>query len=171
MPLYPRKRTLELSRVMSVLCQKQTLRRVAIEQPRSLVQTGYQHNIVNNDGSSHRSSLDSHRSSHSHRNHRSSHRSSHDGRLAASPLEPADTSRRLWPHPGRVRSTRAEILTTDRLAATTAAATAAQRREPRSRDFASSLLPLNDNREGRPPRQTIPRAQLSEAPENERPLN
>ena len=66
-----------------------------------------------------------------------------DDRPAASSPEPADTSRRLWPHPGRVRSTRAAILTTDQLAATTAAATAAQRREPRSRDFASSLLPFN----------------------------
>src|SRR6516165_6945814 len=68
-----------------------------------------------------------------------------DDRPAASSPEPADTSRRLWPHPGRVRSTRAAILTTDRLAATTAAATAAQRREPRSRDFASSLLPFNES--------------------------
>src|SRR5690242_16883018 len=67
-----------------------------------------------------------------------------DDRPAASPPEPADTSRRLWPHPGRVRSTRAAILTTERHAATTVAATAAQRREPRSRDFASSLLPLNE---------------------------
>src|SRR5690349_21794811 len=68
-----------------------------------------------------------------------------DDRPAASSPEPADTSRRLWPHPGRVRSTRAAILTTDQLAATTGAATAAQRREPRSRDFASSLLPFNDS--------------------------
>src|SRR6516162_9142337 len=67
-----------------------------------------------------------------------------DDRPAASSPEPADMSRRLWPHPGPVRSTRAAILTTDRLAATTAAATAAQRREPRSRDFASSLLPFNE---------------------------
>ena len=75
-----------------------------------------------------------------------------DDRPAASSPEPADMSRRLWPHPGRVRSTRAAILTTDRLAATTAAATAAQRREPRSLDFAfaSSLLPFNGNREGPP---------------------
>src|SRR6516225_7432955 len=68
-----------------------------------------------------------------------------DDRPAASSPEPADTSRRLWPHPCRMRSTRAAILTTDRLAATTAAATAAQRREPRSRDFASSLLPFNES--------------------------
>jgi hypothetical protein len=64
-----------------------------------------------------------------------------DDRPAASSPEPADMSRRLWPHPGRVRSTRAAILTTDRLAATTAAATAAQRREPRSR-LSPLLLPL-----------------------------
>jgi len=51
-----------------------------------------------------------------------------DDRPAASSPEPADTSRRLWPHPGRVRSTRAATLTTDRFAATTATATAAQRR-------------------------------------------
>ena len=68
-----------------------------------------------------------------------------DDRPAASSPEPADTSRRLWPHPGRVRSTWAAILTTDRLAATTAAATAAQRLEPRSRDFASFLLPFNES--------------------------
>src|SRR6516162_908078 len=78
-----------------------------------------------------------------------------DDRPAASSPEPADTSRRLWPHPGRVRSTRAAILTTDRLAATTAAATAAQRREPRSRDFASSLLPLNESAAKRRPRSFI----------------
>src|SRR5205814_8974867 len=64
---------------------------------------------------------------------------------APSPPEPADKSRRLWPHPGRLRSTRAAILTTERLAATTAEATAAQRREPRSRDFASSLLPFDES--------------------------
>ena len=68
-----------------------------------------------------------------------------DDRPAALSPEPADTSRRLWPHPGRVRSTQAAILTTERHAATTAAATAAQRREPRSRDFASSLLPFNES--------------------------
>src|SRR6516164_11369581 len=86
-----------------------------------------------------------------------------DDRPAASSPEPADTSRRLWPHPGRVRSTQAAILTTDRLAATTAAATAAQRREPRSRDFASSLLPFNESaakrrRKGPVPRRAIRRA-------------
>jgi hypothetical protein len=85
-----------------------------------------------------------------------------DDRPAASSPEPADTSRRLWPHPGRVRSTRAAILTTDRLAATTAAATAAQRLEPRSRDFASSLLPFNESAAKRrrkgTPRRPIPRA-------------
>src|SRR5215469_3921140 len=70
-----------------------------------------------------------------------------DDRPAASSPEPADMSRRLWPHLGPVRLTRAAILTTDRLAATTAAATAAQRREPRSRDFASSLLPFNESAE------------------------
>jgi hypothetical protein len=73
----------------------------------------------------------------------SSRRHSSDDRPASSPPEPADTSRRLWLHPGRVRSTRAAILMTDRLAATMAAATAVQRREPRSRDYASSLLPFN----------------------------
>src|SRR6516225_8996381 len=78
-----------------------------------------------------------------------------DDRPAALSPEPADTSRRLWPHRGRVRSTRAAILTTDRLAATTAAATAAQRREPRSRDFASSLLPFNESAAKRRPRSFI----------------
>src|SRR6516164_29166 len=78
-----------------------------------------------------------------------------DDRPAALSPEPADTSRRLWPHRGRVRSTRAAILTTDRLAATTAAATAAQRREPRSRDFASYLLPLNESAAKRRPRSFI----------------
>src|SRR6516164_3546863 len=78
-----------------------------------------------------------------------------DDRPAALSPEPADTSRRLWPHRGRVRSTRAAILTTDRLAATTAAATAAQRREPRSRDFASSLLPFNESAAERRPRSFI----------------
>ena len=68
-----------------------------------------------------------------------------DDRPAASSPEPADKSRRLWPHPGRLRSPRAAILTTERLAATTAEATAPQRREPRSRDFASSLLPFNES--------------------------
>src|SRR6516165_11590607 len=63
-----------------------------------------------------------------------------DDRPAASSPEPADKSRRLWPHPGRMRSTRAAILTTDRLAATMAVSTVAQRQDPRSRDFASSLL-------------------------------
>jgi len=78
-----------------------------------------------------------------------------DDRPAASSPEPADMSRRLWPHPGPVRSTRVAILTTDRLAATTAAATAAQRREPRSRDFASSLFPLNESAAKRRPRSFI----------------
>src|SRR5262249_10142688 len=49
-----------------------------------------------------------------------------DDRPAATSPEPADTSRMRWPHHGRVRSTRASILTTERRAATTAAATAAQ---------------------------------------------
>src|SRR6516225_9803039 len=59
-----------------------------------------------------------------------------DDRPAASSPEPADMSRRLWPHPGPVRLTRAAILTTDRLAATTAAATAAQ---PRAKTSAATI--------------------------------
>jgi hypothetical protein len=90
-----------------------------------------------------------------------------DDRPAASSPEPADTSRRLWPHPGRVRSTRAAILMTERHAAIMAAATAAQRQEPRSRDFVSSLLPFNESaakrrRKGTAPRRPIRRAAVAD---------
>jgi Collagen triple helix repeat (20 copies) len=82
-----------------------------------------------------------------------------DDRPAASSPEPADTSRRLWPHAGRVRSTRAAIPTTDQLAATTAAATSAN---DENRDHEISHRPYSHlTRGGLSPRAATFRTQRS----------